>query len=109
MLPTDPVPAFPIAATSVVVGSGESVDLRRPGGQARLTTRLAAPFNTVGGPALSIPAPSLVEGLPIGVQLVGPRWADERLLDVAALLEADGASVRPPSLAEPEVLPGPRP
>jgi Asp-tRNA(Asn)/Glu-tRNA(Gln) amidotransferase A subunit family amidase len=96
LLPTNSTPAFPIAAETVVVGEHESVDMRRPGGQARITTRLALPFNIVGVPAISIPAPDLVDGLPVGLQLVGRRWQDARLLDVAEHLEGLGARWRPP-------------
>ena len=96
MLPTAPTPAYPIDATRVAVGAGEVVDLGRPGGQARITTRLTFPFNVAGMPAISVPAPGLVDGLPVGIQLVAPAWADERLLDVAALIESPGDPGLPP-------------
>lgn len=58
--------------------------------------RWTSPFNLSGHPAVSIPAP--VDGLPVGVQLVGLRGRDEALLDVAAWVEqasaAAGASRR---------------
>ena len=58
-------------------------------------------------PALSIPAPALVDGLPVGVQLVGRPWADEWLLELAGTLEAAGAAgveeaPDPRTLPEPE-------
>jgi len=46
------------------------------------------PFNLTGHPAMSMPAGFTAEGLPVGLQLVGPWFAEERLLRVAALLEA---------------------
>jgi amidase len=47
-------------------------------------------WNHTGQPALSIPAPSPSEdGLPIGVQLVGPPDSEGRLLSLAAQLEAE--------------------
>jgi aspartyl-tRNA(Asn)/glutamyl-tRNA(Gln) amidotransferase subunit A len=98
LLPTTTTPAFEIWASEVVVGDGELVDMEMPGGQARLTTRLTLPFNIVGTPAISLPAPGLVDGLPVGIQLVGRRWADNALLNVAALVEADGAAYASPPM-----------
>lgn len=49
--------------------------------------RFTLPFNLTGQPAISIPGPALVDGLPVGLQLVGP-WGEERaLLGVAAQLQ----------------------
>jgi amidase len=54
------------------------------------------PWNSTGQPALSLPL-GLADGLPIGVQLVGPTDCDELLLDLAApLLDAAPALSRPP-------------
>jgi aspartyl-tRNA(Asn)/glutamyl-tRNA(Gln) amidotransferase subunit A len=39
-----------------------------------------APFNLTGNPALSIPCGKTKEGLPIGIQLVGNREADARVI-----------------------------
>ncbi len=39
-------------------------------------------------PCLTLPAGTGRKGLPLGVQLVGPRFADEALLDAAAWVEA---------------------
>lgn len=97
LLPTTTTPPFPIGATSAIVGDGESVDLARRGGQARLTTRLTQPFNVAGTPAITIPSPSLVDGLPVGIQLVGAHWADAALLEVAELVEGDGAAYTAPA------------
>jgi amidase len=43
--------------------------------------------NLLGLPALVAPAGLDDDGLPIGIQLVGPRWSDMRLVDVARELE----------------------
>ena len=47
-----------------------------------------APFNLSGQPAASVPAGVSREGLPIGVQIVGRRDADETVLAVSRELEA---------------------
>jgi Asp-tRNA(Asn)/Glu-tRNA(Gln) amidotransferase A subunit family amidase len=56
----------------------------------------SVPFNVSGHPALSLPV-GLVDGLPVGLQLVAPRGADHALLDVAAAIEeALGLSLAAP-------------
>ena len=54
-------------------------------------------FNYTGHPAVVLPYKLDREGLPIGVQLVGKRWDESRLLAMArALSEVTGAFQRPP-------------
>jgi amidase len=54
-------------------------------------------FNYSGHPAVTLPYGFDRDGLPIGVQLVGRRWDESRLLGIAkALTAATGAFVRPP-------------
>jgi len=48
--------------------------------QARRLTRFTAPFNLTGLPALSIPCGFDETGLPIGLQIIGPPWAEARVL-----------------------------
>jgi aspartyl-tRNA(Asn)/glutamyl-tRNA(Gln) amidotransferase subunit A len=49
------------------------------------------PANLAGIPAISIPAGTDSQGLPIGLQLMGPRFGDAGLLSTAgALFEALG-------------------
>jgi len=49
-------------------------------------TRYTRPFNTTGHPAISLPAP--VDGLPVGIQVVGHFGRDAELAEVALALEA---------------------
>jgi amidase len=54
-------------------------------------------FNLLGNPAAVVPVSHSVEGLPIGVQIVGRPWEEEQVLSVAAALEKQcGAWKRPP-------------
>ena len=46
-------------------------------------TWFTAPWNATGHPAISLPLPELVEGMPVGLQLVSRFGADEHLLAVA--------------------------
>ncbi len=49
----------------------------------------SAYFITVTGcPAISVPAGTTPDGLPVGVQIVAPHGADRRLLGIAAAFEA---------------------
>lgn len=62
--------------------------------------RHAQPANLIGAPAISIPAGLDDHGLPIGIQLIGARWSDERLLSVARAIETViGHPGRPPGFA----------
>lgn len=56
------------------------------------------PFNLTGEPAISVPCGWSTDGLPIGLQIVGPRFAEGRVLRAAAAFEAaqPWADRRPP-------------
>jgi amidase len=58
----------------------------------------AGVWNMTGQPAISVPGPPSSDGLPIGAQLIGPPDAEQRLLSLAAQLEAelDWPSRHPP-------------
>jgi aspartyl-tRNA(Asn)/glutamyl-tRNA(Gln) amidotransferase subunit A len=53
-----------------------------------LTDLLTIPSNMAGLPGLSIPC-GLSDGLPVGLQLIGPQFAENVLYRVAAALEAE--------------------
>ncbi len=46
--------------------------------------------NAAGLPAIAVPCAPSAEGLPIGVQLIGPYGSDDGLLELAAAIEASG-------------------
>ncbi|MBN1668701.1 MAG: Asp-tRNA(Asn)/Glu-tRNA(Gln) amidotransferase subunit GatA [Anaerolineales bacterium] len=55
--------------------------------RARELLRDTSPFNLTGLPALSLPCGFTTEGLPIGLQIVAPHWAEARLLRAAYAYE----------------------
>ena len=57
----------------------------------------STPFNLFGLPGLSIPMDVTEDGFPVGVQLVGRPWEEERLLELGVRLEeARGPFPSPP-------------
>ncbi|HEM3323635.1 TPA: Asp-tRNA(Asn)/Glu-tRNA(Gln) amidotransferase subunit GatA [Streptococcus suis] len=52
-----------------------------------LADLLTIPVNLAGLPGLSIPA-GFVEGLPVGLQLIGPKYSEQTIYQVAAAFEA---------------------
>ncbi|CAJ64487.1 MULTISPECIES: Asp-tRNA(Asn)/Glu-tRNA(Gln) amidotransferase subunit GatA [Frankia] len=72
--PTTPTPAFPL---------GSKVD--DPVAM-YLSDLCTIPSNLAGGPAMSLPA-GLADGLPVGIQIMAPPFADDRLYLVGGALE----------------------
>jgi aspartyl-tRNA(Asn)/glutamyl-tRNA(Gln) amidotransferase subunit A len=56
------------------------------------------PFNLTGEPAATVPCGFTSDGLPVGLQIVGPRFADSRVLAAARAFEAaqPWSHLRPP-------------
>ncbi|MDB5761059.1 MAG: gatA [Herminiimonas sp.] len=79
LCPTAPVTAWPINEGVPQAIGGRAAGLR---GHAAFTPL----FNIGGVPACSVPV-GLVRGLPVGLQIVGPRFADGRVLQFARLVE----------------------
>ncbi|MGA8433072.1 MAG: amidase [Candidatus Sulfotelmatobacter sp.] len=55
-------------------------------------------FNLLGNPAAVVPVSHSPEGLPIGVQIVGRPWEEEKVLAVAAALESERGPWEPPPI-----------
>ncbi len=84
--PTSPVPAFELGA-------------RRDDPLAMyLADACTLPASLAGVPALSLPAGATAAGLPIGLQLIAPPFAEARLLAAAAGLEQLLGRLPPPTL-----------
>ncbi len=78
--PTTPIAAPLLDETRVKIGSQEE-DTRMA------STRLVRAINLLGEPALSMPCGDTAVGLPIGLQLIGPPFAEPGLLQIAKTLE----------------------
>jgi len=84
-------PTVPLAAFA----AGHDVP---PGSGARSWaewTPFTFPFNMSQQPALSVPAGTTAAGLPVGLQIVGPRFGDGRVLAAGAALERALAGCEP--------------
>jgi aspartyl-tRNA(Asn)/glutamyl-tRNA(Gln) amidotransferase subunit A len=80
VLPTLPIPAPPIGANTVRVGSTDQ-PVRN------LMLRLTQLFNLTGHPAISLPCGVTKAGLPCGLQLAGARMQTDALLRIALAIE----------------------
>ena len=81
LCPTLRTPAPPVGSARVTI-DGRDYPLHTA------VTQLTAPFNLAGLPAAAIPWSRSRDGVPISLQLVGPRGADWRVLAAAQRLEA---------------------
>lgn len=82
VLPVSQVPPFPSDQEFPTTINGKPMDTY-------LDWMRSAYFITVTGcPAISVPAGTTDDGLPVGVQIVAPHGADLRLLEIARAFEA---------------------
>ncbi|MFW1748745.1 amidase family protein [Acinetobacter guillouiae] len=70
----------PNIGSSVVKLNGEEVDLLNQ------IIRFTGPSNLTGLPALSIPC-GLVEGQPVGLQIIGPAFQEQKVFNIALAVE----------------------
>jgi aspartyl-tRNA(Asn)/glutamyl-tRNA(Gln) amidotransferase subunit A len=64
------------------------IEGERVGGPREAWYPYTHPFNLTGHPALTVPCGWTADGLPVGLQIVGPWLEDARILRAAALFEA---------------------
>jgi aspartyl-tRNA(Asn)/glutamyl-tRNA(Gln) amidotransferase subunit A len=83
--PTTPFVAFPFGSRTADPYQMYLADL------------FTIPTNLYGGPGISVPC-GLSEGLPVGLQIMAPTMADDRMYRVAAALESAVGTLTPPEL-----------
>ncbi|MFD6754809.1 Asp-tRNA(Asn)/Glu-tRNA(Gln) amidotransferase subunit GatA [Micromonospora gifhornensis] len=83
--PTTPFVAFPLGARTSDPYQMYLADL------------FTIPTNLYGGPGISVPC-GLADGLPVGLQVMAPTMADDRMYRVAAALESAVGTLTPPTL-----------
>ena len=90
LTPTVAVPPFPIGEVPKEI-AGVPIE---PTGWIPFTY----PFNLTGNPAANLPCGMSSKGLPVGLQVVGPRHADALVLNLCAQFETAQPWPRPPEL-----------
>lgn len=94
--PTVRVPAPPLADGRIEVpGQAEIPGTPSPSGPdetgsiaaSRVLLTNTGPFNLTGMPALSLPCGFTSDGLPIGLQIAGPRWDEAMVIRIGAAYE----------------------
>jgi len=77
-------PATPIPAPTIAELKQDPDSLRQ---RELVLLRNTRPFNVWGLPAISLPCGFTDSGLPIGLQIAGPHWAEARVLQLAHAYE----------------------
>jgi aspartyl-tRNA(Asn)/glutamyl-tRNA(Gln) amidotransferase subunit A len=77
LAPTSPIPAPRIGETKIRINGQEETAVRPE------LLRCTRPSNLTGLPSISVPCGFTPEGLPVGLQLIGPKWSEARLLSLA--------------------------
>ncbi|TWT12641.1 amidase [Reyranella sp. CPCC 100927] len=96
--------AFDILITPTVATPAFAVELSAPApfaasGDLLAWTPFTFPFNLTHQPAISVPCGFTQAGLPVGLQIVGPRFGERTILRAALSLEASlGLQTSRPSL-----------
>ena len=85
--PTAAVPAPTIEESKRAVMEVDGEEIKLEGTGVNFRSLFTTPFNLTGLPALSVNCGFSAGGLPIGLQLVGPRFREERVLRAAHAYE----------------------
>jgi aspartyl-tRNA(Asn)/glutamyl-tRNA(Gln) amidotransferase subunit A len=89
--PTMPIPAFAVGNDFPPASGNQQWSDWSP---------FTYPFNLTRQPAISIPCGLTKAGLPVGLQIIGPAYADRAVLNAAKAFERNRPFQRPPLAAE---------
>ncbi|MBI5879582.1 MAG: amidase [Chloroflexi bacterium] len=94
LTPSMPIPAFAVDAPPAPPPAKDGQAVSWSG-----WTPFTFPFNLTGQPAATVPCGFAPDGLPLGLQIVGPRFGDALVLRAAAAFEAamPWGAKRPPA------------
>jgi amidase len=84
ILPTAPSPAIPLCLSGKEIKTVYGLF-----SYSQYVGSYTVPTTALGTPVLSLPIGADESGMPIGVQVFGPRFSDRWLVDIAAALESD--------------------
>ena len=87
---------LPVAPTPTPTLAAFEASMRDPLG-GRQAASFTAPFNLCGLPSLTVPAGFTANGLPLGVQLAGAPFAEERLFELGKRFEQHPVGMRVPT------------
>jgi aspartyl-tRNA(Asn)/glutamyl-tRNA(Gln) amidotransferase subunit A len=90
LAPATTIPAPKLGETEVIV-EGRNEAIRG------LLVGVNRPANFTGHPAMAVPCGFTKDRLPVGLQLIGPRWGEEKLLAIAAAFQDATAEFAIPS------------
>ena len=86
-MPASPVPAFGVEGPIPTVVAGKDIGPAAP-------ALFTAPFNLSGNPVVCVPM-GLVDGVPVGMQIIARRHEDGLAMQVAARYEQRAAVAAP--------------
>ncbi len=61
------------------------------------TISYCIPFTLTGNPVITLPV-GIIDKLPVGIQVIGKRWEDEKLISICKLLEEVFGELNPPKM-----------